>query len=99
MATKIYDIIKKPLLTEKSLILRDTDNCYCFVVGKTATKQEIRDAVESLFKVHVEKVATIPLRGKVKKMGRFAGKRPDLKKALVTLKKGDKIDTVETASK
>ncbi len=96
---KIYETIKKPLLTEKSLVLRDTDNCYCFVVEKTATKQQIREAVEAIFKVTVEKVATIPQRGKVKKMGRFAGKRPDLKKALVTLKKGDKIDTVETASK
>mgnify|MGYP003400066213 CR=1 FL=1 len=89
--TKIFETIKKPLLTEKSLILRDTNNCYCFVVEKTANKHEIREAVE--------KIATIPLRGKVKRMGRFAGKRPDLKKALVTLKKGDKIDTVEAASK
>ncbi|MDR1124377.1 MAG: 50S ribosomal protein L23 [Elusimicrobiota bacterium] len=97
--TKIYETIRKPLLTEKSLILRDSDNCYVFVVEKNASKYDIREAVESIFSVHVEKVATLPLRGKVKKMGRFAGKRPDLKKALVTLKKGDKIDTVETASK
>ncbi|MDR1683883.1 MAG: 50S ribosomal protein L23 [Elusimicrobiota bacterium] len=97
--TKVFETIRKPLLTEKSLILRDTDNCYVFVVEKTANKHEIREAVETIFNVTVEKVATIPLRGKVKKMGRFAGKRPDLKKALVTLKKGDKIDTVETASK
>ena len=97
--TKVFETLKKPLLTEKSLILRDTDNCYSFVVAKNANKQDIRQAVETIFKVTVEKVATIPLRGKVKKMGRFAGKRPDLKKALVTLKKGDKIETVETASK
>jgi len=97
--TKVFETLRKPLLTEKSLILRDTDNCYSFVVEKNANKHEIRKAVETLFKVTVEKVATIPLRGKVKKMGRFAGKRPDLKKALVTLKKGDKIETVETASK
>lgn len=96
---KVFEIIRKPLLTEKSLILRDTENCYGFVVAKTANKHEIREAVETIFNVTVEKVATIPLRGKVKKMGRFAGKRPDLKKALVTLKKGDKIETVETASK
>ena len=96
---KIYETLRKPLLTEKSLILRDTDNCYVFVVEKSANKHEIREAVEALFKVTVEKVATLPIRGKVKKMGRFAGKRPDLKKAFVTLKKGDKIDTVETASK
>ncbi|MDR0645804.1 MAG: 50S ribosomal protein L23 [Elusimicrobiota bacterium] len=97
--TKIYEIIRKPLLTEKSMILRDADNCYSFVVEKKATKNDIRSAVESIFKVHVEKIATCPIRGKVKRMGRFSGKRPDLKKALVTLKKGDKIDTVETASK
>ena len=97
--TKVFETLKKPLLTEKSLILRDTDNCYSFVVEKNVNKHDIRKAVETLFKVTVEKVATIPLRGKVKRMGRFAGKRPDLKKALVTLKKGDKIETVETASK
>jgi large subunit ribosomal protein L23 len=97
--TKIYETLRKPLLTEKSLILRDSDNCYCFVVEKTATKPEIREAVETIFKVKVEKVASIALRGKVKKTGRYSGKRPDLKKALVTLKKGDKIDTAETASK
>lgn len=97
--TKVYQTIRKPLLTEKSLILRDSDNCYCFVVERTAGKHEIREAVETIFKVKVEKVATSVLRGKVKRMGRFAGKRPDLKKAFVTLKKGDKIDTVEAASK
>jgi large subunit ribosomal protein L23 len=97
--TKVFETLRKPLLTEKSLILRDTDNCYSFVVEKNANKHDIRLAVETLFNVTVEKVATIPLRGKVKRMGRFAGKRPDLKKALVTLKKGDKIETVETASK
>ena len=97
--TKVFETLRKPLLTEKSLILRDTDNCYSFVVEKNANKHDIRLAVETLFNVTVEKVATIPLRGKVKRMGRFAGKWPDLKKALVTLKKGDKIETVETASK
>lgn len=97
--TKIYQTIRKPLLTEKSLILRDSDNCYSFVVEKAASKHEIREAVETIFKVKVEKVATSVLRGKVKRMGRFAGKRPDLKKAFVTLKKGDKIDAVEGASK
>ena len=97
--TKVYEIIRKPLLTEKGMILRDNDNCYVFVVEKSANKHDIRAAVETLFNVHVEKIATLPIRGKVKRMGRFAGKRPDLKKALVTLKKGDKIDTVETASK
>ena len=97
--TKVYQTLRKPLLTEKSLILRDSDNCYSFVVEKTANKHEIREAVETIFKVKVEKVSTSALRGKVKRMGRFAGKRPDLKKAFVTLKKGDKIDTAEAVSK
>lgn len=95
----IYDILKKPLLTEKSLILRDTDNCYAFAVDKKANKHEICEAIEKIFNVKVVKITTCTLRGKVKRMGRYEGKRPDLKKALVTLKKGDKIDATEAASK
>ena len=54
--TKTYETLRKPLLTEKSLIVRDSDNCYCFVVEKSANKHEIREAVETIFKVKVEKV-------------------------------------------
>ena len=97
--SRVYDILKKPLLTEKSLVLRDTDNKYVFLVVKNANKHEIAEAVETIFNVTVERVTTSVLRGKVKRMGRFEGKRPDLKKAFVTLKKGDKIDTAEAVSK
>lgn len=69
--TKVFETLRKPLLTEKSLILRDTDNCYSFVVEKNANKHDIRLAVETLFNVTVEKVATIPLRGKSQKNGTF----------------------------
>ncbi|MGB2580042.1 large subunit ribosomal protein L23 [Elusimicrobium simillimum] len=95
----IYEVIKKPLLTEKSLILRDEQNKYSFVVAKTASKGEIITAVEKFFNVTVEKVNTSAIKGKVHRMGRFAGKRADYKKAIVTLKEGDKIDVVEATAK
>jgi large subunit ribosomal protein L23 len=94
-----YDTLKKPLLTEKSLIERDTHNRYGFIVGKHASKGEIKTAVEKVFNVTVTKINTISVTGKTHRMGRFEGKRPDYKKAFVTLKKGDKIEMVEAASK
>lgn len=97
--SSVFDVIKKPLLTEKGLTLRDEQNKYSFVVSKTANKDVIAKAVEELFKVHVTKVTTCAIRGKMHRMGRFAGKRPDYKKAVVTLKKGEKIDVVETTAK
>jgi len=95
----VYEVIKKPLLTEKSLILRDEQNRYSFVVGKTATKNEVKTAVEKFFNVTVEAVNTCALKGKLHRQGRYAGKRADYKKAVVTLKKGDKIDVVEATAK
>lgn len=97
--SSVYDIVKKPLLTEKGLILRDEQNKYTFVVSKTANKDTIAKAIEEIFKVNVVKVTTCAIRGKMHRMGRFAGKRPDYKKAVVTLKKGEKIDVVETTAK
>lgn len=97
--TRTYDILKKPLLTEKSLVERDTNNRYGFVVAKDASKGEIKTAVEKIFNVTVTKVNTIACEGKVHKMGRYAGKRPDYKKAFVTLKEGDKIEVVEATAK
>lgn len=96
---RTYSILKKPLLTEKSLIERDTQNRYGFVVAKDASKGEIKTAVEKIFNVTVIKINTISVRGKMHKMGRFEGKRPDYKKAFVTLKEGDKIEVVETTAK
>lgn len=94
-----YDILKKPLLTEKSLIERDENNRYGFIVAKTASKGEIKTAVEKIFNVTVVKINTIAGKGKMHKMGRFEGKRPDFKKAFVTLKEGDKIEVVEATAK
>lgn len=84
------DIILKPIVTEKSMNLL-ADNKYTFLVDKRANKSEIKSAIESIFKVKVESVNTMNIKGKPKRMGRFEGKRPDRKKAIVTLKAGQKI--------
>ena len=94
-----YTTLKKPLLTENSLVERDTHNRYGFVVAANASKGEIKTAVEKNFNVTVVKINTISVTGKTHRMGRFEGKRPDYKKAFVTLKKGDKIEMVEATSK
>jgi large subunit ribosomal protein L23 len=83
-----YSVIRQPLITEKSTIVRERDGTYCFRVHVDANKLEIARAVERLFagdKVKVAHVRTSGVRGKVKRMGRFAGKRPDWKKAWVKL--------------
>lgn len=90
-----YDIIKRPIITEKSTRLKETENKYVFVVEKSANKIQIAQAVEDLFKVNVEKVTTMIFPGKIKRMGRYSGHRPDWKKAIVTLKKGQEITTIE----
>ena len=90
-------IILKPLITEKSTKLKETENSVAFVVSKKANKIEIKQAVQKMFDVHVETVRTMNVHGKVKRMGRFEGRRPDWKKAIVTLKEGDTIDFLETA--
>lgn len=88
------DIIIKPVVTEKSMNLL-AENKYTFIVDKKANKTEIKNAIENIFKVKVEKVTTVMSRGKVKRMGRFEGKTPDRKKAIVTLKPGHKIRLFE----
>ncbi len=90
-----YDIIKAPLITEKSTILKEKENKYAFLVDSRASKDEIKRAVEEVFKVKVIRVNTSYLRGKVKRMGRHSGKTPDMKKAILTLKEGDKIEIFE----
>jgi large subunit ribosomal protein L23 len=89
------DVIKGPLVTEKLDKAREKLRQYSFVVDRAATKPEVARAVEALFKVRVEGVQTLILRGKVKRVGRSIGKRPNFKKAIVTLKEGDKIDLFE----
>lgn len=85
-----YDVIIRPVITEKSMDLM-ADGKYTFIVAPRATKTEIRQAVEQMFDVDVVKVNTLKVRGKVRRVGRFAGRRPDMKKAVVTLKEGQRI--------
>jgi large subunit ribosomal protein L23 len=90
-------IIRRPLVTEKSTQQKDVGRQYAFEVDRDANKIEIQSAVERLFKVTVLKVRTSIVLGKMKKLGRRYGKRPDWKKAIVTLKEGNRIDFFEGA--
>jgi large subunit ribosomal protein L23 len=90
-------LLKEPHLTEKSVNQKETQNQVTFLVERSANKIEIKRAVQQLFKVTVLRVHTITTKGKHKRMGRFIGKRPDWKKAIVTLKTGDKIEYFEGA--
>jgi len=83
-------IIRRPLVTEKSTILRETGNVLAFEVAPNANKIEVKKAVEELFKVKVEDVRIFNVRGKMKRLGRWAGKRRDWRKAYVRLKEGEK---------
>jgi large subunit ribosomal protein L23 len=87
----MMDVIRGPLITEKATRLKEDGRTVCFEVATAATKFEIRLAVEKLFSVKVASVRTISMRGKMKRYGRFEGKRPDWKKAFVTLRKGEKM--------
>ena len=91
----IYDIIKYPIITEKSNYQKSEMNQLTFCVDRRANKIEIKGAVEKLFKVKVTEVRTSNIKGKVKRVGRNTGKRPDWKKAIVTLRPGDHIDFFE----
>ncbi|MEO0089379.1 MAG: 50S ribosomal protein L23 [candidate division WOR-3 bacterium] len=87
-------IIIRPILSEKALRLREY-NQYIFEVAKDANKIDIKKAVEELFKVKVEKVRTINVRGKPRRMGIFEGRTSSWKKAIVTLKEGERIEGLE----
>jgi ribosomal protein L23 len=89
-----FDVLIRPIITEKTTLLMQ-ENKYTFQVPLNANKVEIRKAVESIFNVKVEKVATIRVLGKTKRMGRTMGKRSDYKKAIVTLKAGESIELFE----
>jgi len=88
------DVILKPVVSEKSYGLLDA-GVYTFVVHPDANKIEIRNAVESIFNVTVEKVNTLNRKGKRKRRRQFYGTRPDTKRAIVTLKAGDRIELFE----
>lgn len=93
----LYTVIKKPLFTEKGSNLKEAENKLLIEVSSDANKIEIKKAIEEIFKVKVEKVATIKTHGKWKRHGKSLGKRSDRKKALITLKKGEKLDFIEGA--
>lgn len=94
------EVLVRPILTEKMLKLQEAERKYGFVVSMTANKIEIKRAVEKKFDVKVDNVATMVVKGKAKqsntRRGLTRGKRPDWKKAIVTLREGDKIDFFQT---
>ena len=90
-----FDIIIKPLNTEKTTILKETLNQVSFEVAPKANRIEIKKAVEKIFKVGVEDVRTVNVKGKVKQKGKIVGKRKDWKKAIVTLVPGSTIEFFE----
>jgi len=87
----IYEVIRRPLITEKASIVKETQRTLCFEVHRDATKPEIKKAVEALFDTRVEDVRVANMHGKVKRQGRYVGKRPDWKKAWVVLAKDAKM--------
>ena len=90
-----YDIIRGPLVTEKTTLQKELNNQVTFKVDKRANRVEIKDAVERNFNIKVKQVRTVQVKGKVKQRGRIIGKRPDWKKAIVTLMPGQKIEFFE----
>ncbi len=88
-------IVRKALITEKGTVLRELRNQYHFEVSRDANKIEIKRAIETIFAVKVAEVRTMQMRGKVKRQGRWVGKRSDWKKAIVTLKPDQKIELFE----
>jgi large subunit ribosomal protein L23 len=86
-----YQIIRKPIITEKGLGVKETEATLVFQVAAKATKTEIKEAVQSIFKVKVDSVRTANFVGKERRRGKFTGFRPDWKKAYVRLKEGEKM--------
>jgi large subunit ribosomal protein L23 len=86
-----YQIVLRPVITEKSTLLKDINREVCFEVDRRANKSEIKKAVEHLFKVKVERVRTQSMSGKMKRVGRSQGRAKDWKKAYVKLKEGEKM--------
>jgi len=91
----IRKVLVGPLLTEKSTIAKEKNNVISLVVSKSANKQEVKMAVEEIFKVSVGSVRTINVAGKLKRSGKKLGKRSNWKKAFVTLKEGESIEIFE----
>jgi len=91
----IYDVIKKPLITEKTTVEKDERNVLAFVVNRAANKIEIKAAVKQLFNAEVASVNTVNVAGKTKRTAKGVGKRSNWKKAYVTLKEGSNVDFFE----
>ena len=92
MKEKAYQTLKRPLITEKSTAGKEQFNNLYFEVDRGANKIQIKQAVEQIFRVNVLQVRTAMVKGKLKRVGRHTSKSPDWKKAVVTLKEGQKID-------
>ncbi len=97
MTRSAREILLRPIMTEKSMRQKEEQNVVTFQVRPDANKVEIRQAVEAVFNVKVAAVRTSSFEGKLKRMGRHHGRRPDWKKAVVALQPGHKIDLVEGA--
>jgi large subunit ribosomal protein L23 len=93
----IYEVVRRPVISEKSTALSEIAGKYVFEVAVAANKQEIRDAVQRLFNVKVTAVRTLVMHGKVKRQGRSEKKVSNWKKAIVTLAEGQKIDFFQNA--
>jgi large subunit ribosomal protein L23 len=89
--SRSHEVLQLPVITEKSTFEKDNLRTLTFKVARDANKQEIRMAVEQIFKVKVESVRTATFHGKTRRQGRYSGRRPDWKKAYVTLKEGEKM--------
>jgi large subunit ribosomal protein L23 len=87
----LYEVIKRPIVTEKGVAKKDAERTLCFEVSADANKTQIKNAVQTLFKIKVEDVRTSVTAGKLRRRGRFAGYRADWKKAYVRLKAGEKM--------
>jgi large subunit ribosomal protein L23 len=88
---KLTDVIRRPIITEKTTVIREDGRTLVFQVAKDANKIDIKRAVEELLGSKVESVRTSVAHGKIKRQGRFAGRRPDWKKAYVKLREGEKL--------
>jgi large subunit ribosomal protein L23 len=87
----LYTVIRRPVITEKGLGVKETEGTLVFDVAPEATKTEVKQAVEALFKVKVAAVRTVNFAGKERRRGKFSGYKPDWKKAYVKLKAGEKL--------
>jgi large subunit ribosomal protein L23 len=91
----IYQVIKRPVVTERTTLLKEKENKYMFIVDKKANKYQIKDAIEKMFNVDVEKITTLNVKGKLRRLGRYSGYRPSYKKAIVKLAQGQTIKFIE----